>query len=83
MKTIVQLRFGADAKTKMLDRTAPFIMRGAGAISFYENEPNVMSQLDDAPLTAYFEAELQEDGKWRFGQRVYEEDWLRHQGRID
>jgi hypothetical protein len=71
--TIVELRFTLDEDGKV-DGDAPFMVRGADTVEFYEDEPEVMAQIADNPRRAYFEAR-RVNGEWKFGARVSEYDW--------
>jgi hypothetical protein len=71
LRETVIVILAADATTRAVDRTAPFLVcaQGRGRKGVYEDEPDVIAQMRRGERKARFEAEWV-DGGWKFGKRV-------------
>jgi len=75
-KTVVKISFYRDPETGQIDHLAPFqVSNRAGRYSgSYEDEPQILAEIEPDTGTAYFEAQWVGE-RWVFGRRVADEGW--------
>ena len=75
-KIVVKVSFARDPDTGEVDHLAPFRAtdRGGRHTGLYEDEPQVLVEMEPDTSVAYFEAQWA-DGRWVFGHRVPDESW--------
>jgi hypothetical protein len=75
-KTVVKISFYRDPETGEIDHLAPFQVsdRAGRHTGSYEDEPQVLAEIEPHTSTAYFEAQWLGE-RWVFGHRVPDEGW--------
>lgn len=75
-RTVVKVSFERDPDTGEIDHLAPFRVtdRGGRHAGVYEDEPQVVVEMEPETSVAYFEAQWIA-GRWVFSHRVPDESW--------
>jgi hypothetical protein len=75
-KTVVKISFYRDPDTGQIDHLAPFQVsdRAGRHAGSYEDEPQILAEIEPDTGTAYFEAQWLGE-RWVFGRRVADEGW--------